>query len=517
MFSPVERRALRILLIVTLISRLALALRPEWQIVTRPYSEDSFYIFTVAGHIAHGDGITADGVHTTNGIQPLIAFVYVPFFLIAGANKLLALRLCFIVVALCDTLSVLFLAKLLKQLARSKTDDEKIVWFHPPIAAAALWALLYPIITHTANGLETGLYSMLIIASMYVYATLRNANNKNLLHWAGFGALLGLTVLARIDAVFLVIVFALIEIIRSKGKEVVRASILSLTALIVSSPWWIYNYIIFHGLMPQSGTSESLASVLVENLARGSIVIGDILSVFFILPNYELPVWFHFAWMALLVAIVVIVAKKIGATTYLRTGFDVLALSPLLLFSTVLIIFYVFFFSAPHFLPRYFQPPRILWIVIFSAALPLLVSRFRQWQGKRRRLLRALLWVGAVCVIGFGLDRYIYYFTISTPSEFYTFAKWANERPHDRIGMDQSGTAGFFAPNVVNLDGKVNVDALNAKKAGDIGAYVVTRNLDYIADWREFSSVIAASASRHGAKFEIVDSVGRVIIYKKTQ
>ena len=120
-FSSGERRALRILIVIVILSRLALAFRPDWRVCSRPYNDDSFYLFSVSDHIAHGDGLTVDGIHPTNGIQPLITFLYVPFFLIAG-SKLLALHFCFIIIALCDALSVFFIAKLVKLLARRNID-----------------------------------------------------------------------------------------------------------------------------------------------------------------------------------------------------------------------------------------------------------------------------------------------------------------------------------------------------------------------------------------------------------
>ena len=93
--------------------------------------------------------------------------------------------------------------------------------------------------------------------------------------------------------------------------------------------------------------------------------------------------------------------------------------------------------------------------------------------------------------------------------------KFAEAHPDKKVGMWQSGTAGFIARNVFNLDGKVNFAALKANMQGDIGAYVESEHLDYIADWREFSPWIVALAEKHGGKFQKVDSIGRVIIFER--
>ena len=105
---------------------------------------------------------------------------------------------------------------------------------------------------------------------------------------------------------------------------------------------------------------------------------------------------------------------------------------------------------------------------------------------------------------------------ITKTTDFYFAGKYALAHPLERIGMEQSGTSGFIASNIVNLDGKVNFKALQAIQKGDIGAYIESEKLDYIADWREFSSKIVASAEKHGGKFKEIDSIGRVVIFKRS-
>ena len=50
-----------------------------------------------------------------------------------------------------------------------------------------------------------------------------------------------------------------------------------------------------------------------------------------------------------------------------------------------------------------------------------------------------------------------------------------------RIGMAESGRLGFLYPDrVVNLDGKVNVDALKALRMGKLDRYIQSVDLDFI-------------------------------------
>jgi hypothetical protein len=174
------------------------------------------------------------------------------------------------------------------------------------------------------------------------------------------------------------------------------------------------------------------------------------------------------------------------------------------------VIFYVFFFSAPHFIPRYFHPVRLLAIILAAVALPDIYEQLKNSRSEKRLFYGVLLiaWI-------FSFARYGYIFIRDPENDFYYAGQWARTVPFAKIGMDQSGTAGFISPNVINLDGKVNFEALQAKRKGDIGAYVAKEQFDYIADWKEFAGVIMASARDHGLIYEPVDSIGRIHIYKR--
>jgi len=113
-----EKIVMRWIIFFVIVSRILLMFRSEERIYTRPYSEDSFYLFNCAEHFAHGEGFTCDGKQPTNGVQPLIVILYAPLFLIAGANKLLALKLGFILIALFDSLSVILIARLVRLLQK---------------------------------------------------------------------------------------------------------------------------------------------------------------------------------------------------------------------------------------------------------------------------------------------------------------------------------------------------------------------------------------------------------------
>jgi hypothetical protein len=516
LFSLREKKALRIIVILTILMRLALMLRSEERIFTRPFTEDSFYLFSTAEHFARGEGFSVDGVQPTNGVQPLIIFFYAPLFLIAGFQKLLVLKLAFIWVALFDALSTVLLAVLIKRMM-IRDEDVGSVWKSPPILAAGLWATLYPIFVHTGCGLETGLYSTLLIASLAMYSGILRKRSVGIKtgvrDYLILGVLLGFTTLARIDAAIFIGMLCLFEVIKQKGQGVKNAFIIGVSAFVMSSPWWWYNYSTFGHIMPQSGFAESLVDETGRNIWQALTVIADSFSVFFFLPkSVEVSHSTSLVWASTVSVLIYQLVKATKPWAVVTHSYRLEVLVPLLMTCVVFTVYYVFFFSAPHFIPRYFHPYRILALILAALILPHIIS----WV-KESNIKKFVLYVFIPAALLFSGISYGYYFFIEKYSDLYAVGKWAETVAPARVGMDQSGTAGFIASNVVNLDGKVNMTALRAREKEDIGAYVAQEQFEYIADWQEKTEEITASAKRHDITYVLHDSIGRVKIYKKVQ
>lgn len=503
--------------LITIIIRIVFIFRTEPQIYAR-VSEDAFYLFSTAEHAAQGHGFTVDGEHPTNGVQPLIVALYVPLFTIADFDKLKVLQMSFIYTAIFDALAAIFLALLVRSVLRTASYVyNNSPWRSPPVVAAAMWGLLYPVYRNTFGGLETGLYSLCFIVSLYMYAEMhrlrRGGEDPPLKRWVALGFMLGITVLARIDATMLVTGICLLEVYRYRARGLGHAVLVGMVAILVSSPWWIYNYFVFGSLMPQSGMAEAIRDELNRNLWVAGSVIADSAAVFFFLPQaLEISRIATTAWIVVVFVALWFINKRTGFVQMLRANIHFFPLAPLIFVCLGFIIFYVFFFSAPHFITRYFQPIRLFGIILGAVAVPYI---YEQLKGNRssKRLFYAFLFVAWV----FSFARLGYTFVRPPENDFYWTGLWAKTVSSAKIGMDQSGTAGFISPNVTNLDGKVNVEALKAKMDGDIGAYVAREQFDYIADWKEFADVIIGSANKHGLHYEPVDSIGRIHIFKRVQ
>jgi hypothetical protein len=83
--------------------------------------------------------------------------------------------------------------------------------------------------------------------------------------------------------------------------------------------------------------------------------------------------------------------------------------------------------------------------------------------------------------------------------------------------MLQSGLAGFVAPNVVNLDGKVNAAALEAHERGELGKYIKSEGFTFLADWKPFVEDLAQLCRPDELFFDSVGTVGRIQIMKRRE
>jgi hypothetical protein len=54
-----------------------------------------------------------------------------------------------------------------------------------------------------------------------------------------------------------------------------------------------------------------------------------------------------------------------------------------------------------------------------------------------------------------------------------------------RIGAFQTGALGYYVDNVINLDGKVNNNALESYKHKSLEQYIDSMKIEVLVDWKE--------------------------------
>jgi hypothetical protein len=148
------------------------------------------------------------------------------------------------------------------------------------------------------------------------------------------------------------------------------------------------------------------------------------------------------------------------------------------------------FFGAGHFLSRYTAP-----ISILCAFLT--VSVAMTWLPAR---LARIAFPALLGLLALFLDLRVY--RKSHEQMHFQVVTWveANVPPEAWVGAIQSGTVGFFHDRTINLDGKTNPDALKARYAGQMRAYILGSPIRYLADW----SGIAGWRSMLAPYFEVI-------------
>lgn len=503
---------LYIILVLAFILRVTLALRDDANLTARLHNDDSFYLHTVSKNIGVGNGFTIDGTHVTNGVQPLVVVLNAPFYYISSGDRWLGLRLSFILASIVDCITILLLYKLLQTLTKDRGNQ----WTSPPIIGAALWASLFPIISQTMNGMETGLLSLFMMLTLYLYSKYRQNNTRQPLsarEYAVLGVTLGFMVLARIDTVVFCAVLFFNELYLLRRRASFSLLLLPLLSFLVSSPWWIYNITVFGSLMPSSGTAESInGPSLAENILRGATTLSDIIIGAMYLPYDKVSFVIKLLWIFIGVGVCSMFFASKDIRKVLKTIIAFSAVRILLIHGLILLLFYVVVFHAPYFIPRYLQPLRILGIISMSIVLSVLI---REKLMKTKLLHRALFVVVSVVVIAFNVIFYANNFFGKGMSELYYAGLWAAEHPNALVGMQQSGTTGFVADNIVNLDGKVNAEVLGYMKKGQRGAYIANSTITHIADWHEFADVLMSESEQYGDKYTLVDSFNLLRIYER--
>jgi hypothetical protein len=466
--------------------------------------DDSFYAFQIARSIAAGHGPTFDGATLTNGFQPLYVILLVPFYWLSGGDPVLPIHLALALLSLLTIATAFVLHRILI----------RYVSHAVAAAMAAIWVLSPIVIRQTANGLETALALFLFAVSVYYYLSrVRDVESPPRSTLVRLGALLGLSVLARLDQVFLVLAVALdyLLLARARRRRAGAADTAAMvgTALAVYSPWLVYGWFAVGRLLPESGAATRFLSLayapffglgsselmttgpdgafVANHLARAASVLKLTPAthvLFRVIERAGFSVSSPEAAAALSNGVGIVLL--IGLSVWLLIRFrsrettKVHELSFLLLFSVSLIAAYVFYIFGAFFFLRYLYPVHFVAMIFIAIAVSDLVAAAR-----RPLVRRALATTCAFYVAGLLYMGYNCCFRSTPVYHFYDIARWveANTSEDETIGVFQSGTIGYLSNrHVVNLDGKVNGDALAALRGGRLEEYITDVGVDVLLD-----------------------------------
>jgi hypothetical protein len=420
--------------------------------------DDAYYYFTIARNMAKGAGITIDGVHWTTGVQPLWQLVCGAAFLVGSDRGALAL---IYGISLACWLGGLFL--FLRFVRRAAPLP-----LSPAMTALAASFFLCDVQLNSSyfNGMDTGLHLTLCLGLLVVFQ--RHLADPpppaGLGRLVGMGILAGLTMLARNDAVFLCGALLALTLLPGRRPRPLREGLVIVaTAAVLVLPWLIYCQLVWGNPMPQSGIATSTAlygHVPAINFLRS--LVQTTVPTFFLKARTVVDTLSFGLAAAVAVAAALIAWWRLRDRTPAVEATSRLVLTGLAAASIPSVIYYEAVSSAGQFFQRYFAPIKLLVLIL----LALFVAH----------ALRRLTWryatpaiVGAIAVAAIGSNLYWTWRDYGVPYrsyigyEAYAFTRSPLGQGDALIGAPESGRLGFLSPSrIVNLDGKMRVDALDA-------------------------------------------------------
>jgi hypothetical protein len=488
---------------------LSIAFRPAESITHRPLVEDGYYALSVARNVALGQGVTIDGVHPTNGFQPLFTFLCViPYLLVGGAREGALHGILLLHWAFWAGSAYLFGAIARDLVRGTGTDVRAVFWWSFLLFSSSV--LMFVV---SFNGLETGalVFLFLLLWRHYQVHGLTSLREKLLV-----GVLLGLLVLARIDALVFAGIFALAVALHehreSRLAALRTASLLLLTAVVTSLPWWLFNYLGFGAVFPTSGRAYAAFLVDPDRSWKMTYAVTRILMPVIYAGQNTFEGTPTFLVRTILIGVVIAalvrqrhrhpeLSKGIMSAPAGRRG--VLVGVVMLGTAMTLAVLYALTFGATWFYTRYLAPYALPALLV----LAMVVSRLRSpvLQAVAAGLLALPL---AGVVGGVWTDRF--------RSEFIDDQVRLVEEhipPGDEVAAFQTGTLGYFRDRTVNLDGKVNPDAITYR--ADLLGYVERRGILWLCDEESSLTTIMGTDRLRKGGWQRMGARGVFALYKR--
>ena len=483
-------------------------------------SDDGFLYFQVARNLAAGHGFTFDGLNLTNGFHPLWLFIITPMFALAQVDLLLPLRLLLILSELLSAGSAILLYRIL-----IRFTSDRVAAF-----VAVLWIVLPRIHDLTLHaGVEAGINAFCILLFWYLLISFpqKLSKQQTLRQLVALGAVVTLTVLARLDNVFLVVFGGLWLWLRlwqpPKKSAKQNPWIWRLqTAFAFFGPiglvlalYLIWNTTSFDTPMPISGEVKLWWGTL-KNTVYGFPVNG--LTDFagqFVTDDPELGPWSLLTaplyggaeWLlgitgqavsvasrrVVLLVIGAILAVLVGAIVWVQREFVIKAargigLLPFFIGCFIQIAYYKFAGSVAQ-QPWYWISEMVLLLLVLGLLLEVLLHIAAK--NLSINLQRASRSVGIV-ILGLVSIQYFAFIqaAVRAPGDgsnhFYIDrARWleANTEPGARVAITGAGNLAYFTSErtIVNMDGLMNThDYLLALQSGQGAEYLADLGVDYI-------------------------------------
>jgi hypothetical protein len=290
------------------------------------------------------------------------------------------------------------------------------------------------------------------------------------------------------------------------------------TASLVVLPWLVYCQLVWGHPMPQSGVATStglLGHVSLPRLIRYLAI--SLVPTFFLKVRTMLDVLPAAVLAAGMIA-------AVGAVTVWRLRdrqaaiekSSRLVLAALAATCVLLLAYYEFISGAGQFFNRYFVPMKLLVLILVALFAVHAVDRYRLGRGGKAAIL-------ALSLAAVGSNLYWVWRDYGLPYrsylgyEAYHIARSPLGQGSSRIGAPESGRLGFLYPaRIVNLDGKMRVDALRAMQGNTMDTFIRRADLDYLLLSDEFIALYDKTAPRWRDDFKQVGELGFLHVFART-
>ena len=449
--------ALRIIFISVSILMIAFILISDFYEIIFRVPDDASYYLKIAENFNNGKGFSFDGLHQTNGFQPLWQYILIALTFIYSSDPGTTLRIVLIIQVV-----LLFLSGNL--IFRFLSD-----YFTYKIIFAGGFIFILFVFFQSVNSMETALLIFMISVILFFSGTKKIIEIHNSRNEIIFGILSGLLILTRLDSVFFifpVILICFFKIFRSneRGKKMLTLFLIFAGSALVLMPYLIYNYKEFGNIIPVSGYLKSGFPEVKFNDKFNDLL------------HYRET---YFAFTAVIYLTWYFVKFKINKTKYFHSCLAVMSAG------VICLLIYMIFFLNWVIFSWYFITYSLF--VSLAVCLPLRYILSLKFE----RTANILYFIILIFISFYWGFKFFKFYTTGYRHlggnwniESYEAAQWTkkNTQPGDLFAMKDAGHFSYFSEReVINLDGLVNnFEYQEVLKNKSLNSYLKENRVRYI-------------------------------------
>jgi hypothetical protein len=478
------RHALPVLLLLDVLVLGLVASRPLPLLDNLAIPDDAYLSLKLAQNIAKGLG-PLYGIAPTNGFQPLYVFLMVPAFWLWPTELETPVRAALVLLSVFNVATLLVLFRWIQRLTSSTT-----IAFITGLA----WVFNFYVLYDTMNGLETVVSTFFVAASFAVLDRMLRLDRPNSRAAIELGIVLGLAVLARVDNVILVATVLAILAWRFGHDALQPILWLGVVVLSVNVPWLLYSFHYTGEVFPVSGPAVRFRSL--ANVSHAPTLTNFYIPI---MRKAVAAVWEKNTELLCITAGIFVAGSALKVRRSKESEWNpphAIVLS-LLLYPALMGFAYTTYVVAPWYFSRYFFPLVVPLLALFAIGMRRLVDELPT---ESTRATAVVLCAFALVGLQAARPQFRRAFN-STEANAYGYMNvglWerANFQVGTRVGSSQTGALAYFAPEVtvINLDGVVNRQGLDALRAHRMMDYVRGSGIHFLVNWeRDVQFLLAHS------------------------